>query len=275
MAEYDRSSKWLIQNHGAAILRLAGITDIVRWTPLQAELVHPGQLPDGLLEVETASGHGPNLYVIEIATYPERRLTRQLMRDALLVYLNRDVLPEVLALVLRPKGKLRAEAGFAAASAIGWTSLRLKWRIVELWNVNGDVLTDALDPGLVPWVPLAHSDATPEQVLRRCRDIIDRVQGEDQRANLLAVTQVLAALRYNDPGLLKILGGRGTMIESPVLRELEAEWTAKALAEGKAEGKAEAIMDVLRVRFGDLPGQLDAAILGLRDEASLDALVLA
>jgi hypothetical protein len=50
MQEYDRSSKWLIQHHGDSILRLAGIRDIDSWRPLQAELVQPRQLPDGLIE---------------------------------------------------------------------------------------------------------------------------------------------------------------------------------------------------------------------------------
>jgi len=51
MGEYDRSSKWLIQHHGGSILRLVGAPEVVSWRPLQAEVVQPGQLPDGLLEV--------------------------------------------------------------------------------------------------------------------------------------------------------------------------------------------------------------------------------
>jgi hypothetical protein len=221
MAQFDRSSKWLVQHHGDALLRLAGVEDITAWRPLQAELVQPGQLPDGLLEVETASQPGPDLYVVEIATYPEQRLVRQLARDALLVYLDRDRLPEVLALLLRPKGRLQIPEQITAASAAGWTELRLRWRVVRLWEVEA--------------------------------------------ANLLAVTQVLTGLRYNDPRLLAILGGRQVMIESPVLKELEAEW--------KAEATTRAILRFLRARFGALPAELEAEILGLRDEARLDALL--
>ncbi len=51
MHEYDRSSKWLIQHHGDSILRLAGVRDIAEWRPLQAELVQPRRLPDGLIDV--------------------------------------------------------------------------------------------------------------------------------------------------------------------------------------------------------------------------------
>ncbi len=51
MQDYDKSSKWLIQHHGDSILRLAGIADIATWRPLQAEVVQPRRLPDGLIEV--------------------------------------------------------------------------------------------------------------------------------------------------------------------------------------------------------------------------------
>ena len=45
----DKSAKWLIEHHGDAILRLGGVTDLVRWQAAPAELVLPTKLPDGLL----------------------------------------------------------------------------------------------------------------------------------------------------------------------------------------------------------------------------------
>ena len=71
MAEFDRSSKWLIQHHGDALLRLAGVEGVVSWRPLQADLVQPGS-SDGVLEVHLAGEPEPRLFVVEIATYPER-----------------------------------------------------------------------------------------------------------------------------------------------------------------------------------------------------------
>jgi hypothetical protein len=50
MQDYDKSSKWLILHHGDSILRLAGVDDIETWKPLQAELIQPRRLPDGLTE---------------------------------------------------------------------------------------------------------------------------------------------------------------------------------------------------------------------------------
>src|SRR5215472_12820370 len=107
MHDYDRSSKWLIQHHGVSILRLGGVTGVQSWRPLQAELVQPRQTPDALLEVHLADQSQARLFLVEIATYPDRRLLEQVLRDTALVYLDRRVLPEVLTLVLHPKGQLR------------------------------------------------------------------------------------------------------------------------------------------------------------------------
>ncbi len=73
MAAYDRSSKWLIQHHGDALLRLAGLRDVTSWRALQAEVVQPAQLPDGLLAVRRRGRRREQYYVVEVATYPERR----------------------------------------------------------------------------------------------------------------------------------------------------------------------------------------------------------
>lgn len=70
-----------------------------------------------------------------------------------------------------------------------------------------------------------------------------------EKANLLAVTQVLTGLRYNDTGLLgrllNILGGRQVMIESPLIQELVAENTRTTV---QAD-----ILAILETRFGEVP----------------------
>ena len=68
---YDRSSKGIIQHHGRQILRLAGVRDVVSCRALQAEVVQPRQLPDGLLEVQLAGKNTADLHLVEISTYRE------------------------------------------------------------------------------------------------------------------------------------------------------------------------------------------------------------
>ena len=285
MGDYDRSSKWLIQHHGDAILRLTGVEDVVAWEPLQAEVVQPAQLPDGLLQVRRAGAEEPELYLLEIATYPEERLRRQLLRDTLLVQLDREVLPEVVAVVLSARGNLQAARGASLRSPRGGTELEVRWRVVEMWTLPAEELLATGDAGLMPWVPLTSFTGPPETVLRRVRETIDRGAPEDERATLLAVTQVLTRLRYNEPQLLRILGGHRIMIESPLLDELRAEWTAEARAEARAEAWAQAwaearieercnvLLVILRERFGAVPEEVEVALRAVRDADRLDALV--
>ena len=82
----------------------------------------------------------------------------------------------------------------------------------------------------------SHFDGPPEPLLRTCRDRIDREAPADERENLLAVTQLLARLRYNDSRLFELFGGRQAMIESPVLQELKAEWTREKRHAGTSLG---------------------------------------
>ena len=90
MFEYDKSSKWLIQHHGDSILRMAGGRDIDSWAALQAELVLPRQLPDGVLSVRERGQLDPDIYILEIATYPDARVPSQAVRDAALGFLERN-----------------------------------------------------------------------------------------------------------------------------------------------------------------------------------------
>jgi hypothetical protein len=150
MHQYDKSSKWLIQHHGDSILRLAGVADIVSWQPLQAELVQPRRLPDGLLMVRHVGEEEPDHYVLEIATYPDARVADQVVHDTALVFLDRRVLPEVVVLFLHAKGNVDAAGSASFRSRRGCAGWHVSWRTVKLWEVSAVDLLAAGDIGLVP-----------------------------------------------------------------------------------------------------------------------------
>jgi hypothetical protein len=256
--DYDRSSKYLLERFGGAILRLAGLVGVWPWRAVPPEVVQPRQLPDGLLEVEVAGQ--TRRHVVEIATFPERRAEEQALRDALLVYLHYRELPEVVTLVLRPKGQFDLSGTAALTSTAGWTGVRLTWRVVKLWEVPAADLLAAGDVGLIPWVPLARIDGPPGPVLQQCRQCIDQQASPDERENLLAVIQVLGRLRYDVPLLTSIFGGRHAMIESPLIKELVAE------------SKQEMILKILVDRFGPVPADITAELLKVDDYRRLDDL---
>jgi hypothetical protein len=131
---------------------------------------------------------------------------------------------------------------------------------VELWTIPAEELLGAGDNGLVPWVPLTRFEGPPEQLFQRCRERIDEDAPPGEHENLLAVTQILAALRYYDPRLFQLLGGREAMIESPVLKELISERVRKD------------IRKVLVARFGAEAKVLETELKSVDDEG-LDELV--
>lgn len=257
----DRSGKWLIHEHGDSILRLAGVTGFHAWKAIAPELVAPRQFPDGVLEVTFPSRTGPDPFILEIATYPDERVYEQVLRDALLVLLHRRVVPEVITLVLRPKGNLRVSETQQVSSPHGFTQLTLRSRVVELWTLSATELLAANDVGLIPWVPLTNFDAAPEVIVRQCQERIEQQAKPDEYANLVAVTQVMTRLRYNDLQLLSLLGGSRAMIESPLIQEL--------MEQRDRESKHEAILDNLEARFGPPPAEVSLAVRSISDLARL------
>jgi len=261
----DKSAKWLIEHHGDAILRLGGVTDLVRWQAAPAELVLPTKLPDGLLFAWRAGRDHPEPFVVEIATYPELRAAEQALRDLLLVYLVHGEVPNVLALVLRPKGQLRVPDHARHPSSDATTELGGRWRVVELWTIPAEPVLATADPGMMPWVPLMQADEPPEIVLRRCREVIDQHAPAEEHESLITVTQVFTRLRYKDPNLLSILGGKTVMIDSLVRSLL--------IREIVAERRHKDILKVLAIRFGPVPTELQAEVKAILDETVLDAVV--
>lgn len=257
---FDKGSKWMVSHQGKGILFLGGVRE-VRCRAVQPEVVQPRQLPDGLLEVYARGQKQPDYVVVEVATYPERRVAEQALDDLMLVYQDRRVLPDLLILVLRPKGRLRVEKELEVRGRRGLSRLAAEWKVVELWNVPATDLLAAGDVGLIPWAPLAQFDDPPEALLRQCRERIEQQADEKERANLLAVTQVFSRLRFPARRFQEILGGKKVMNESPLIQEL------------MAEKLQDAILRILKARFGDVPSDLVEYLRAVTREKKLNALI--
>lgn len=267
---YDRTGKWMIQHQGNLILYLGRIHDVEEWRTSQAEIVQPRKLPDGLLEVRR---RGQKIFypiIVEIETYPEKRTVKDLIDDVMLVYHDRKKLPDVLVLVLRPKGQAEIADSLELRSEFGLTTLRepAHRRVVEAAGVRftGD------RPGLMPWVSLTRIEGPIEPVLREARRIIDEKAKPTGHENLLAVSQVLLNLNYNDPALFAVFGGRESMIESPMLDQIIDEEANKRLAKHTADSHRRAILRILDKRFGPVSPELSAALSNITNEAHLEEL---
>jgi hypothetical protein len=259
--EFDKGSKYLVQRQGRGVLWLGGARHVRRYRALQAELVQPRRLPDGLLEVFFQGRSKPDYVLVEVATYPERRALKQALEDLTLAHLHLRVVPEMLMLVLRPKGRFRVSGRHEVRSRLGWSQLGCGWKVVELWTLGAEELLAAGDVGLVPWVPLTRFDGPPEPLLERCRERIEQQAHPNDRENLLAVAQVMTRLRFPQPELVNLLGGTKVMIESPLIKEL------------LAEDRQQAIMEVLTTRFGAVPQKVRKPLRSVVDLKRLTGLI--
>src|SRR5262249_188918 len=152
---------------------------------------------DGLLEIGFPGQRDLVPVLVEIETYPDQEHEEQVLRDLAAVLLDRRVLPDVVTVVLHPKGEVRLSGQQRKQSRLRLTELTWRWHVIELWTVPAADLLAAGDVGLLPWLPLAHSEEPPEALLQVCRERIEQQARPEERANLLAVAQVMAQLRYN------------------------------------------------------------------------------
>ncbi len=258
---YDRSGQWLIEHHGDSILWLADVGRLESCRALKGEVVLPKRVPDGLLEARRQGETEPDLYLVEIFTYPKAAALRKMTENLALVLAARRILPEGVAIFLSPGGRRSVGPHHRVFSRRGGSRLECSWQSVNLWTLSAQALLDANDVGLTPWITLARFDGPPEPMLEECRRRIDRQALPEERANLLAVSQVLMRLKYNDPGLFNIFGGSDIMIESPLIQELVQEAVARSHHKG--------ILRLLERRFGTVPQQLIGQLRSVTGEERL------
>jgi hypothetical protein len=259
---YDISSKWLLRTQGKGALLVGGLKGVRRYQAMPGEIAQPRKYPDGLLQVFLAGEKKPHHVLIEIATYPEKRALKQALDDLTLAYAALGHLPELLMLVLRPRGQFRISGKHGVRSRLGLSGLEAEWRLVEMWTLPAEQFLAEGDVGVVPWVPLMQFGGPPEALLERCAAKIEGEAHPKDRADLLAVSQVIAGLRFPDQEFLKLLGGREAMIESPVLQRL--------IAERYHAG----ILDLLKDRFGSVPRDVSRHLGEVLDEKRLRKLNL-
>jgi hypothetical protein len=224
--------------------------------------VQPTKLPDGLLEVTLEGRKAPLPVLIEVATYPEKRALGQALKDLTLAYHVLNQLPELLMLVLRPKGRLRISGKYEIRSELNWSRLEGEWKPVELWTLAAEEDLTEGDASVVPWVPLMQFDGPPEALLERCREKIEREAHSQEQVSLKSVAQVLAQLKFPNPELWGLLGGKTVMAEFPLIQEL------------KADTAHEIIVELLKDRFGSVPRDVNKLLRAVLNEKRLRKLAI-
>jgi hypothetical protein len=259
---FDIGSKWLLHNQGRGALLVGGLRDVRSCEPMPGELAQNRRYPDGLLQAIVGNDPKPLHVLIEIATSPEKRSLEQAMDDLTLAYSALGHLPELLMLVLRPKGKFRIGGTRSIQSKLGLSRLEVEWRTIELWTLSAEEFLAQGDVGILPWVPLMQMDGPPESVLERCAERIERESPPKQRTDMLVISEVMAGLRFPGLDLMTLFGGKKMMIESPLIQKVIAETIQ------------DSVLDVLKDRFETVPRDVTKLVRAEMNDKKLKKLVV-
>ncbi len=271
----DRSAKWLLGKHGDALLRLAGITRFTEWEHAPAEVVAPRRSLDGLFKLTFPNEVQPRLVIVEIESYADSTADRQVMDDIMLVVLEHRRTPEVVSLILKPKGEVAVAGRDERASPSGQVRLVGTWPVVKPWEIDAETLFADGDDGLIPLAPLARTALPPVEIVTRCVDRMNAVADDTERSSLLSVASIFLKLAGAPFDLIQLPGGKAMFLEK-IVRQMEEAELAEAreklerrYTEGQREGQRSAVIAALEARFAAIPPDIADAVNAVEDVSRL------
>ncbi|GAB1542086.1 DUF4351 domain-containing protein [Scytonema sp. NUACC21] len=129
-----------------------------------------------------------------------------------------------------------------------------RYRVVRLWEQDSALFL--ANPGLLPLAPLTRTDS-PQGLLARVAENVDRISDRDQRQNVAGCVGFLAGLRFPD-NLIEQFLGENIMQESVIYQ--------KVLQKGRQQEAILLIMRLLNRRFGQLDSSVMDRVRGLSTE---------
>jgi predicted transposase YdaD len=141
----------------------------------------------------------------------------------------------------------------------GQRQLVFEFAEVRLWELEPADYLAAGETALLPLVPLMGAQPSAE-ALAQAVTAVAAVSETAERADLYTGLSVLGALRYSRE-LIRSLIRREAMKESPIYQEI--------LEEGAVQQSRDYIVDVLSVRFGEVPPEIAGELAEVADLETL------
>jgi len=151
-----------------------------------------------------------------------------------------------------------------------------------VWELDGAEVVAQRWTGLYPLLPLMQWEGKEaEVVLRKSQELVlSQIAERERRADAYVALRVLSGIRYPVSLIDRILRRKEIMLESPVYQEILKEGRAMGLEEGQARGLElgqearlrEDVLEVLEVRFGMVPYQVEEQVSRLRGRKTLEGL---
>lgn len=146
---------------------------------------------------------------------------------------------------------------------------------MKLWEIEAEALLADGDDGLIPLVPLAHTNRPAAEIVGECVDRMNAVADETERVSLLTVANILLKLVGAPFDIVELPGGKAMWLEK-IARQIDEAELAEALEKRKgvyvAEAKRSAVLAFLEGRFGMVPEEVVSALSIVLDDTRLQQL---
>ncbi len=184
-----------------------------------------------------------------------------------------------VVVVFRKSGALRDRLDIRALEL---EVLKFRFRVIPVWELDGAEIVAQKWAGLYPLLPLMPWEGkSDETVLRESQNLVLSQIGEkERRADAYVALRVLSGMRHPVSLVDQILRRKEIMVESSVYQEILKEGKVMGLQEGKVLGLQEGqesrlredVLEVLEVRFGLVPYQVEEQVSRLRGRKMLEGL---
>ena len=178
-----------------------------------------------------------------------------------------------MVLVFQRTGQLSDEW---VMRGLGREIVRFGFEVIPLWELDPrEVIARGLK-GVYPLLPLMKGEGREvEGVLEESqRLILEEIEDRQERADAYVALRVLSEIVYPGALVRRILQRREIMLESPFYREILEEGRATGLQEGMEKGMDERlredVLEVLEVRFGRVPADVEEQVRRLRGRKTVE-----
>lgn len=271
---YDQAFKYLAEQDAESLLILLGClkpgqTAQIKLLPLELDI--STLLPDQPYRVETADE--TSIVHIEAQTVYDNSMPERMSEYGARLWMKYR-LPVRSYVLLLTKRNLLQRPPMRGKVIAGDLEIRLRYRLVKLWEVSARRVLAMKRESLLPFVPLMRGG---EDELETGAFRLGEVQNYQKQRDLSLHFLVLGGLRYNREDILDLIG-RKSMIPIDQLREssfyqyIVEEGLKEGREEGKIEGMAKALSRLIAKRFPEL--DVTEEIEKIRDASLLEQLIV-
>ena len=266
---YDQAFKYLVEQDAESLLILLGALKPGEQADIELlprEISVAATLPDQPFRISRADRE--EIAHVEAQTYWEAAVPDRMADYALRLWLKyqRPITSYVLLLTRhglpKPAPRLIRVDG-------GDLSIRLRFRLIRLWQIAAREVLAMQRESLLPFVPLMNGG---RRELEESVELLRRVRDERDRREASLHFLMLGGLRYNRTDLLDLIG-RKNMIPLEQLKESSFYQfiLEEGLKEGREAGLKEGLKEGLRegLREGREEGREEGELKGVRDILAL------